>query len=375
MVNQPQKYQVIIVGGGLAGLTSGLHLSNHGISVLLIEKNTYPNHKVCGEYVSNEVLNYLNWLGVDPLAHGAIPIRKFQISTHDGATTETDLPLGGFGMSRYALDLMLFEKVKDQMDVVFDQVEQILFENDEFTIRTNSKSHYKAEFVIGAFGKRSNLDVHLKREFIQNRSSWLAVKAHYEYEFPEELVTLHNFEGGYCGLSKVETGAVNACYLVQYKAFKEHSGITDFQNSVMIRNPHLAAFFKEAKPLFDRPLSIAQVSFQSKNPIDNHVFMVGDSAGLIHPLCGNGMAMAMHGAKLISEILVKAFKDASKNRNSLELAYSKAWRETFGSRLYYGRMLQRLLLSNSLSHWGVQLVKNFPALIPKLISKTHGSTF
>ena len=39
---------IIIVGGGLAGLASAIHLSKKGLSVLLIEKNEYPKHKVCG---------------------------------------------------------------------------------------------------------------------------------------------------------------------------------------------------------------------------------------------------------------------------------------------------------------------------------------
>ena len=55
-------YDVVIIGGGLAGLTCALHLSRKGVDVLLIEKNTYPHHKVCGEYVSNEVLPYLKRL-------------------------------------------------------------------------------------------------------------------------------------------------------------------------------------------------------------------------------------------------------------------------------------------------------------------------
>ena len=47
---------VIIIGGGLAGLTSALHLSKKGFKVTLIEKHDYPRHKVCGEYLSNEVV-------------------------------------------------------------------------------------------------------------------------------------------------------------------------------------------------------------------------------------------------------------------------------------------------------------------------------
>ncbi len=374
-MNTPKTYQVIIIGGGLAGLTSALHLSQHNVDVLLIEKHTYPKHKVCGEYVSNEVVPYWKSLGVDLKEHGAVPITKFEISTKNGAIAHANLPLGGFGISRYALDLLLFEKVRDHITTVFDQVEKIFFHENQFTVTTQSHGEYSAHFVIGAYGKRSNLDISMKRNFIEKRSPWLAVKAHYKFDFPEDVVSLHNFDGGYCGLSKTETGLVNACYLAKYTTFKKTAGIQEFQKTIMSQNSHLKTFFEQAIPTFDRPLTIAQVSFHSKAPLDQHVFMVGDSAGLIHPLSGNGMAMAVHSAKLISEILVQAFNSHSWNRVELEKTYTQRWKQTFNSRLLYGRILQRLLLNNKISHWGVQMVKNFPSLIPKLICKTHGSTF
>ena len=99
-----KDYQVLIIGGGLAGLVSALHLAKKGVEVLLIEKNSYPKHKVCGEYVSNEVLPYLNSLGIDPVKMGAAKIDKFVLSTISNKLLKTKLPLGGFGMSRYTLD-------------------------------------------------------------------------------------------------------------------------------------------------------------------------------------------------------------------------------------------------------------------------------
>ena len=99
-----QDYDVIIIGGGLAGLTSAIHISKLNFSVLLIEKNDYPKHKVCGEYVSNEVLPYLKHLGFNPFEFGAKRISKFQLTTHNNKSIDAKLPLGGFGISRYEFD-------------------------------------------------------------------------------------------------------------------------------------------------------------------------------------------------------------------------------------------------------------------------------
>lgn len=71
MKKEISQTDVIIIGGGLAGLSSAIHLSKHDLSVLVIEKNSYPKHKVCGEYISNEVLPYLDYLEIDVFKLGA----------------------------------------------------------------------------------------------------------------------------------------------------------------------------------------------------------------------------------------------------------------------------------------------------------------
>lgn len=371
-MTQSNTYDVLIVGGGLAGLTCALHLSKHDCKVLLIEKQTYPHHKVCGEYVSNEVLPYLNTLGVDPLQVGAKAITKFEISSKKGTLLSTKLPLGGFGMSRFALDALLFEAVSPKIDVVFDTVKRIEFTTD-FTVSTLSKQIFKAKYVVGAFGKRSIIDTALQRSFIHRKSPWLAVKAHYEADFPNNTVGLHNFEGGYCGLSQTETNAVNACYLTTYASFKRFGNIPDFEAAMLCENPHLKQFFSSATPLFEKPLTISQISFEAKQTIENHIFMLGDSAGLIHPLCGNGMAMAIHSAKLFAETYISQRNNGTIDRTALEASYTHIWNQTFLKRLQSGRKIQKLLLHPTATAVGFTVAKLVPSILPKIIKKTHGA--
>ncbi len=371
---QGKKWDVIIIGGGLAGLSTALHLSKAGFEIALIEKYTYPHHKVCGEYVSNEVLPYLNFLGVDPLNEGAKKISKLEFTDRNGKSIELNLPLGGFGMSRYALDNLLFQKAEKKVAFIFETVEKIVFEKNLFNIKTQQKGSYNANFIVGAYGKRSNLDSFLNRKFMMQNSPWLAVKSHFEYDMPEDKVALHNFSGGYCGLSKTETNAVNACYLATFKSFQEIWGIlTSFQKNVLSQNPNLKHFFAQATPLFPKPLTISQISFSNKSPVENHIFMVGDSAGLIHPLCGNGMAMAIHGAKIFSELLMEYYGKEDLNRNKLEREYIMRWNKTFSKRLKTGRAIQNILMNPFTEKIGFQVVKNIPAVLPEIIKRTHGA--
>lgn len=364
---------VLIIGGGLAGLTAAIHLSKIGLHVIVLEKNEYPKHKVCGEYISNEVLPYLKWLDIDITQLHPTNITKLQLSTHKGSTINGKLPLGGFGISRYTLDAYLYKKaIANGSKIIQENAETVVFNENQFTVTTANQTILKAEIVIGAFGKRSNMDQKLSRNFIHKKSSWLAVKAHYSGFYPNDVVGLHNFKGGYCGVSKVENDTINICYLADYETFKKHKNIAEYQKEVVCQNPQLKVIFENAKLLFDTPLTISQISFDKKDNVDNHILMIGDTAGLIHPLCGNGMAMAIHSAKIASELIGNYFSNKIQSRTELECKYSEEWNFNFKKRLKNGRILANLLQNKKRSVLLMRIVSVFPFLLPIIIRKTHG---
>lgn len=373
-MKDPNNFQnVVIVGGGLAGLTSAIHLSKFGIAVLVIEKNTYPKHKVCGEYVSNEVLPYLNYLGIDPFILGAKKIDKFLLSSKKNSIIETQLPLGGFGFSRYALDDALAKKaIANGATILHDSVENIKFLDDLFEIETKSHANFKAKIVIGAYGKRSAIDIKLDRDFIKNEAPFLAVKTHMKGNFPDDLVALHNFKGGYCGLSKVEDGSINVCYITNFKSFKKYKDIEDFQKNVLYKNPNLKEIFENSTDLFLKPLTISQISFADKSPVENHILMCGDTAGMIHPLCGNGMSMAIRSGQVVSKLIIRYFNGKIKSRLDLETLYKKSWNEEFKLRLRAGRIAASLFKKYNFSESMMLVLKTFPKLLPYIIQQTHG---
>ncbi|WP_166959724.1 NAD(P)/FAD-dependent oxidoreductase [Yeosuana marina] len=369
----PQIFDVVIVGGGLAGLSSAIHLSKNNLNVLLIEKNNYPKHKVCGEYISNEVLPYLEYLGIDVFGLGAQKINKFQLSTPQNNILKSDLTLGGFGISRYKLDNALFEKVKSQnVEIVQDSVIDIKFLDDVFSVDTKNNNTYRSKLVIGAYGKRSALDVTLERNFIKKKSPFLAVKTHVKGNFPNDLVALHNFKVGYCGVSKVENNIINLCYITDYDAFKTYKDIEEFQEKVVFKNTYLKTIFQNSTPVFERPLTISQISFSNKNPIENHVIMCGDTAGMIHPLCGNGMSMAIRSAQMASQLIIDYLQEKIKSRQALENAYQKSWNNEFRTRLKVGHFVAKLFSKNKVADLLVTILKRVPKLLPQIIKQTHG---
>jgi flavin-dependent dehydrogenase len=366
-------YDVIIIGGGLSGLVNAIELGRGGLSVLLIEKKDYPQHRVCGEYVSNEVLPYLRSLGFDPFSIGAKNLSRFQLSSNSGTIAETALPLGGFGLSRYAFDEALYKialghSVNFSLNETVEKVEEI---NGIFKLKTQKGKEFESKLVLGSQGKRSVLDKNLNRKFINKRTAYFAVKCHYRGDFPDDLVSLHNFKGGYCGLSMIENGDINVCYLSWESHLKKYGSIERMQKELLSQNHYLKKVFSDWEPVFKSPLSISQIYFSQKELNSNGILMSGDAAGLIYPLCGNGMAMAIHGAKILSELVLSYFSSEI-SKPELEISYQKNWKKEFSGRLNAGATLQHFFGNTIISGTAVRLLKTFPRIGKKVIQATHG---
>lgn len=373
-------FDVAIIGGGLAGLSLSILLGRSGHKVLLLEKERYPFHKVCGEYISLESWNFLDSLGY-PLSDLELPIIKhLVVSAPDGNTVSHDLPLGGFGISRYKIDAEMAAIARQNGVLLLEgtKVSDVNFHDSEFSVRC-THTIYRAKVVCGAFGKRSNLDVRWKRSFAEHRpgklNNYIGVKYHIESPNPADTISLHNFQNGYCGISKIEDNKTCLCYLTTAENLKAcGNSIPRLEQTVLQKNPLLRKVFQESRILYDAPLTISQVSFEQKSQVENHVLMIGDASGMITPLCGNGMSMALHASKIAAE-LVNQFLAGRFTRQQLEDEYIQQWRTSFGRRLKAGRLIQRFFGNEWVTNKFIFAVKPFPRLISYLIRQTHGEPF
>lgn len=373
-------YQTAIIGGGLAGLTLAIQLQRAGISTVLFEKETYPFHKVCGEYISMESWPFLQSLGV-PLSRLDLPvINTLHITSPNGTLLEHKLQQGGFGISRFMLDKLLVDMAMQAGVAVYEncKVNDVL-KNDSGYLMETSQGKYNTQVVCGSWGKRSNLDVKLNRRFIQPTSrklnNYIAVKYHVEADLPGDAIELHNFENGYCGISKVDHEKYCLCYLTVAQNLKAAGGdIKRMEELFLHKNPYLKRYFTTFKSLYDQPLVISQISFEQKTLEDNGVFMLGDSAGLITPLCGNGMSMAMHASKMLATELILFFS-AKQSLSVTQQNYNMAWQAQFNKRLLAGRILQSLFGNTAITNVFIGIMKRFPWLVNKLVQRTHGKPF
>jgi len=367
-----ESFENVVIGGGLAGLVAANLLAKGGSEVLLIEKKTYPFHRVCGEYISNEVKGFLEREDLLPTAYEYAAIDQFTFSDTKGKNTTVPLDLGGFGLSRYVFDDFLAEKAIKNGAKLFTgvQVDKIEFLDEQFQLKLSDGTKLNAKNVIGSFGKRSKLDKVLARDFIQKRSPYIGVKYHIKADINRKAVALHNFSGGYCGINAIEGGKANLCYLGSRDQLRTYGSIPEMEEQVLWKNPHLKELFSKSEFLFEKPEVINEINFEPKKPIENHILMAGDSAGLITPLCGNGMAMAILGGKLAAEAIL-----TNKSRSSIEQCYERNWRMNFERRLKVGRTVQLLFGSDFSSMFTKNLIQHVPFIARKIIKQTHGAPF
>ncbi|MFN4083748.1 MAG: NAD(P)/FAD-dependent oxidoreductase [Bacteroidia bacterium] len=375
-----KKYDVAIIGGGLAGLCLAIQLGRKKVKTVLFEKEHYPFHKVCGEYISFESEAFLKELGFDIKKFNLPVIKNLKISAPNGFAINTKLPLGGFGVSRYMLDDFLYKTALKHGVDVFTGCKVGSTKNIfNYTEIYTTHGIFEAEIVCGSWGKRSNLDVQFGRSFIKpknrNLNNYVGIKYHVVADLPDDLIELHNFKNGYCGISKVEENRYCMCYLVSGNELKKVNGnIKKLEETVLYQNPHLKNYFTRFKRLYSEPLAISQISFEPKETISNNIIMLGDSAGLITPLCGNGMSMAMHASKLLFEELTKYF-DKEIDKETLFTNFSKKWKKQFSKRLAVGRIIQQFFGKPVTTNIAIRFLNKMPYVLSKIISLTHGKPF
>jgi flavin-dependent dehydrogenase len=366
-------YDAIIIGGGLGGLTVAIELAKKGFSVIVIEKHTYPFHKVCGEYISNEVRPYLEYIGLDINNLGASRINQFQLTSVRGRIIHSPLQMGGFGISRYTMDYELY-KIALKLGVKFElntSVEDTQRINDTFFIDTNTNKTFQAKILIGSYGKRARVDKIIQRPIPKQATSYLGIKYHISLDYPKDLISLHNFDGGYCGISAIEDNKYCLCYLSVTSNLKNKSGIKQMEEDVLYKNPFLKDIFTKAEFLFKKPEVINEVVFVSKSQVHQNIIMIGDSAGLITPLAGNGMSIAIRSGFMAAQLITE-FLFGNINRPELEKLYKSNWNSNFKNQLWRGRQLQKLFGKEKTSELAIAFLNNLPMLMPLIIRSTHG---
>jgi menaquinone-9 beta-reductase len=377
------SYDAAIVGGGPAGCSAAITLAMSGVRVVLFEAKTYPHHKVCGEFLSPECIHALDALGVTPAlrAAGPVLIETVRITAPDGTAWRGRFPGAALGISRSLFDATLAGHacalgVEVREATTVTTVRGDLRDGFELELRTaTGRAQVQARTVIAAHGKRGILDRALKRRFLDQPQPFVALKNHFHGPPLPNHIDLHTFPGGYCGMSEIEGGAANVCLLAHQSVFQDGPNgpaeVGAFLEWMQRQNPRLGEWLCQAEPVHERWLSIGQVPFIRKRAVVDDILMAGDAAGLIVPLAGDGIAMALVGGRLAAAHTA-AFLGGKLTAERLRRQYARDWQREFGGRLALARFLQVVMLRPRLLSLGLRLINAVPPLGEFLVARTRG---
>jgi flavin-dependent dehydrogenase len=350
-----EAFDAVVVGAGPAGSAAAAVLAERGRSVLLLEKDVFPRHKVCGEFLSADALPSLDRIGARPEIEDATSQRMTRGVLHlaSGKVFSFALPAPAIGISRFRLDDLLARRARDAgADVRFNArvLSAAPGSGDVFRVRfvhRQAEREVEARAAIGAWGRWDALDRSLERGFLARRSRFFGWNRDFRAGggFLEGEVRLYLFAGGYCGLSRVEEGAVNLAGVVSETVRSvSGGGWPAVVERARRSNPALDADLARLEPGPLGFLGTGPVFFTRKPPSENGLLMAGDAAGVIDPFSGEGQAAALASGILAADTAERLLA-GELSRAGAAQAYDTEWRRRFARRFAWSSVFRRLVLN------------------------------
>ncbi|MBM7565822.1 NAD(P)/FAD-dependent oxidoreductase [Paenibacillus sacheonensis] len=368
-----------ILGAGIAGSCLAILLARRGWKVALIDRQSFPRHKVCGEFLSPDAVEALVALGLEERLQSLRPavIRSARLDFGSRNPVNAQLPGAAWGISRYALDAALHDEARlAGADVATGTaVGAVRLWDGGYELdmkRGAAQVSIRSRSVIGAWGGNGRIpDMPGAQRRRLSPCPYVGVKTHLSgIELDGEL-ELYFFAGGYLGLSSAGDGIVNAAALLDQRSFRHvPSTVTGWLEAAGQRNPRLARRIAEARPAGGTQTAVAPVRLFDPPLAWNGIPLIGDACVTIPPLCGDGMSMAIRSAQLCAISADRCLRSQT-TQEQWKIEYTKAIDRHFRHPLRWGRLLQRVAGNPSFTILAAAAAGRLPSVVARLVKATR----
>lgn len=373
-------HDVIIVGAGPAGSAAAIAMVSQGWRVAVLEKDKFPRNKVCGEFLSPDSQDSLRSLGVYETIRDLKPslLDHAILNSRRGRSLETALPANAWGISRFLFDHSLaLAAVQKGVELLTEtSVKGFRFNRGVYEVESTAGSEnqlLKARSLIIACGRHSGGRLPPHTSTSKRTRLHIGAKCHYRSVDTSTAVALYFFPGGYCGINRVEGERSNVCLIAPYaKAREMGSNPIEIIETAARWNPLLGEIFSNGTPVPETACAVAPVDTRRRGPAWSDAPLVGDSAAMIPPLCGDGMAMAIESAVIASR-WTNSYLRKEISADEWRSSYVSEWRSAFIRRLRIARFLQKSLDLPIISDLAVRASGLIPFIPRAMVGATRGA--
>lgn len=368
MTNAGKLWDVVVIGGGPAGSVAARQMSQRGMSVLLVDKASFPRTKACGGCLNQNALNTLDRIGLGSLTRrsSAGPIKRIRIySPQEGAVLT--LP-GGVSISRRSLDAALIKAAIDQ-GVTFKEQTMASLRSVEPGFRTLLLRHdgqpqiVRTKLVLAANGLTGRLldcERGLRPRTSQRAHIGVAAVMNHDASYAEAgTIYMACGRGGYVGVVRLENDQMNVAASLDPRFIRAADG-PQGATAQILHQTGLPPIHWSAQT---RWLGTGALT-RKRCVAAQRLLVLGDAAGYVEPFTGEGMAWALNSALAVAPLAQHAVQ---KWNDTIQRDWSRWHRYHIYHRQHACRLMTAVLRRPLITHHMLQLLNRTPRLAQTVI--------
>lgn len=368
-----QHYDVAIVGAGPAGSAAAITLARYGYAVALLDKERFPRHKLCGDFINPSNWPTLRQLGAQDEILQATPERvtRFRLTSHCGVAVEAPMPLRrgerafGVPLSRASLDMILLARAKRAGAIAFEQhkIKSLQRAGAGWAIAAESPEgdrQLRAKILVGADGRNSWI-AH-NQQLVHGGERGRAVGFQFLLKSSYDIgarVEIHLFPGGYVGLLGMGERTINFCFVVERVCLERHGPLDALLQSQVQKNPNLRDLLRQSARI-GVVRSTYPVYFAPRRCCVEGLLLVGDAARVSEPVTGEGIYFALRSGVIAGETVAAALMDGDWSDRALqryvqdcrsEFRQRRSWNALIRYAMYRPRLLTPFIRHSARHPW------------------------